>query len=170
MTIDTDILSFGEYNSNVSDINSKLGPLWNTLKNAAAADNNKFMVKRGSYWVLEGVEVYNNRVCDLGNLSGEIPIALTNQMAYCPIIGTITGDTQITSFPSIVAGVPYQAFLKQDTVGGHTFRFPNGTATMFSINLAPNSVTPVVFVKLPSGGIVAKFNSFASPVGVGKAV
>ena len=166
MAIDTDILSFGEYNSNVADINSKLGPLWNTLKNASAADNTKFMVKRGSSWVFEGEEVYNNRVCDLGNLTGEISITLTNQMAYCPIIATITGDVQISSFNGMLVGVPYQAFLKQNSTGGFTFRFPNGTATLFSVNLAADSITPVVFVKLPNGGIVAKFNSFSSPVGI----
>ena len=102
MAIDLDILSFGEYNSNISDINSKLTGLWNTLKNASSADNTKMLVKRGSYWVFEGEEVYNNRTVDLGNLTGEIPVTLTNQMVYCAILGTVTGDVQISSFSGIL--------------------------------------------------------------------
>lgn len=82
-------------------------------------------------------------------------------------MATVTGDVQITSFSGILTGVPYQVFLKQDATGGHTFRFPNGTSTMFAIDPAPNSITPVVFVKLPNGSLFAKFKSFTSPVGIG---
>jgi hypothetical protein len=162
MPIDTDILSFGELNNNVTDINTKVTPIADMVLNPVpAGSNNKIAIRRGSVWKIEGEEAYNGQFQELGNISGNIELALNATSSRTAILATVTGNTFVTSFGTNMAtNHVYTIYLKQNSIGNHSVRWPYGASILGMVLPAANQITEIYAVKFTNGKIFIKCTAF----------
>ena len=156
MPIDTDVQSFTEENSNITDCNTKITQLQPLVLNSVltSSDTNKVVVSRSGSWSVEGEEAYNGMYQDFGNISGDIVLTMNGDSCRTAMVAAITGNTFITGFgASFLTGVVYTLFLKQDGTGGYSVRWPYGASILKSVGTNPDQMTEVNIVKLPSGKI-----------------
>lgn len=172
MPIDIDVQSFAELNNNVTDINNKVTPIQNmALNDVPAGSNNKISVRRGTVWNIEGEEVYNGQYQELGNISGEVVLELNMTTSRTAVLATITGYTFVTSFGAdMLTSHVYTIFLKQNSTGNHSVRWPYGASVLNMVGPDPNQITAVYVVKLPNGKIFVKCEAFQGTVEIGSVI
>ena len=173
MSLDTDIQSFGEYNSNCSLENTRFGQMMPLVANTAlsSADTNKIVVRRSGAWSVEGEEAYNGYYQDFGNISGEVVLTMNGDSCRTAMLATVTGNTFITGFgANFVAGVVYTLFVKQDAVGGFSVRWPYGASILKQVGTDPNQITEVYIVKLPNGKVFIKCEAFQNTTEIGSVI
>ena len=169
MPIDIDVRSFTELNSNYTDINGKVNSLQDMALNPVPeGSNNKISVRRSTGWNIEGEEAYNGQFQELGNISGDVVLELNTTTSRIAIIATITDHTFVTSFGAdMLTSHVYTIFLKQNSTGNHSVRWPYGVSVLNMVGPDPNQITAVYVVKLPSGKIFVKCEAFQNTVEIG---
>lgn len=173
MPIDTDVQSFTEENANISDCNTKINQLSVLVLNDSltSADNNKLLVRRSGVWSLEGEEAYNGNYQDFGNISESVILNMNGNSCRTAMVATVVGDTFVTGFgDNFSSGVVYTLFIKQDSVGGFTVRWPYGASVLNQVGTDPDQITEVYLLKLPSGKIFIKCSAFQNTVTVGSVI
>ncbi|MDY0188132.1 MAG: hypothetical protein RBR16_09435 [Syntrophus sp. (in: bacteria)] len=172
MAIDLDVNSFTELNNNIIDINNKTAPLANMVLNPVpVGSTNKLAVKRGTTWNIEGEEVYNGRVQNFGDISGNISLDMDGAGCRTAMIAEVVGDTFITGFgDNFSSGVVYVLFLRQDSIGGHSVRWPYGASILGMTGTDPDQLTEVYIVKLPNGKVFIKCKAFQNTVEIGSII
>ena len=170
MTIDTDIQAIAEYNANVSDMNTKITEFYSLIGETLQQEYNhdKIVVRRPDGWLCEGEEIYNGLYQSFGSVSGNIDLLLNDNSSRSGIFLTLTGNVVVGSFGvNILVGTVYTFFISQNSVGGHSFRWPLNTSVLGSLNSNPDDVTVSYLIKLPSGSLFVKNNAHALNNGVG---
>ena len=169
MTLDQDIWSFAEDAANCSLINTRLNSFWSMFSSILTSNENNYtVVKRGGEWSIEGVTVYNGLFQDFGDISGSINMNLNSTTSRSGIKATLVGECLINGFgDNLLTGYPYTFFIKQDSIGGKKFRWPNLTSVLGEIDETPNAITVCLLVKLPNGKLFAKNDAFVSNDNVG---
>ena len=172
MPIDIDVRSFAELNSNYTDINGKVNSLRDMALNPVpAGSNNKIAVRRSTVWSIEGEEAYNGQFQELGNISGDAVLELNTTTSRTAIIATITDHTFVTSFgTNMLTSHVYTIFLKQNSTGNHSVRWPYGASVLNMVGPDPNQITAVYVVKLPNGKIFVKCEAFQDTVEIGSVI
>jgi hypothetical protein len=169
MAIDTDILSFGEYNANCNDENTKINQITTLVANSSlsSADTNKIPVRRSSVWVISGEESYNGMYQDFGNISGEVSLSLNGHSCRTAMVATVIGNSFIVDFSGILTGVVYSLFLKQNATGGYSVRWPYGASVLKSVGTDPNQITEAFIVKIATGKLFIRCEAFRDTVDIG---
>ena len=173
MSLDTDIQSFGEYNSNCSLENTRFGQMMPLVANTAlsSADTNKIVVRRSGAWSVEGEEAYNGHIQDFGNISGNIVLTMNGDSCRTAMTATIVGNTFITGFgANFATGVVYNLFLKQNSTVGFTVSWPYGASVLNMVGSNPDQLTEVYIVKLLNGKTFIKCQAFQNTDSVGSVI
>jgi hypothetical protein len=173
MPIDTDVQSFTEENSNITDCNTKITQLQPLVLNTAltSSDNNRIPVRRSGVWSIEGEEAYNGQIQDFGNISGDVILTMNGSSCLTAMTATIIGNTFITGFgANFLAGVVYTLFLKQNGTGGFSVRWPYGASILKSVGTNPDQMTEVSIIKLPSGKVFIKCEAFRNTTDIGAVI
>lgn len=172
MPIDTDILSFGEYNANCSDENTKVTQLVPLVLNTGltSSDTNKIVVRKSSIWTVSGLEAYNGHIQDFGSISNSVALVMNNTTSRIAMKALVTGNTFITDFTGILTGFVYVLFLKQDSAGGKTVRFPYGASVLKSVGLGADQITVVFIVKMATGKLFIKCEAFENTMDLGAVI
>ena len=173
MAIDTDVQSFAEENANITDCNTKYTQLAPLCANTSltSADNNKIPVRRSGSWSIEGEEAYNGYYQDFGNISGDVVLTMNGDSCRTAMIATVIGNTFITGFgANFLAGVVYMLFLKQNSTGGFSVRWPYGASILKSVGTNPDQMTEINIVKLPSGKVFIRCEAFRNTTDIGSVI
>ena len=162
MTLDQDIWSFGEYNSNCDLIHNRLNGFWALLNDPlTSADNNKMPVRRGSVWSYEAVEIYDGLYQEFLNVSGSISLELNSTTSRSAVILNLVGETLINDLGvNLLSGMVYTFFIKQDAVGGRKLRWPELASVLGVIDETPDAITVSMLIKLPNGSMFVKNQAY----------
>lgn len=162
MTLDQDIWSFDEYNSNCELEHNRLFAFFGLLTNPmSVADNNKVVVKRSGIWTYEAAELYDGLYQDFGTVSGNIDLVLNDTTSRSGVLVKVNGELQIGGFgANFLSGFVYTFFIVQDAVGGRKVRWPNLSSVVGVIDETPNAITVAMVTKLPNGKILVKNNAY----------
>lgn len=170
MPILVDIQSFANLNANASDVNAKILKFRPLVELVTPADSGKIPQSKSGSFTFVGQEAYNGAFKNLGNISGDVVFDFANDSSTISSFGILTGDSFITSFgENLVSGKTYVLFVKQDTTGNHSVKWPYGSSIAGTVGMNPNEITSVYVAKF-SNKLFVKCAAFLDTTEAGEVI